>query len=68
MTQIVTSTAGPTPTLAQRLRDLAEAARRLPPPDRRDPERFHVAKSELASALRRLAAEAARNASFTDAR
>ena len=57
-----------TPSLAQRLRDLAETARRLPPPDRRDPERFHVAKSELVAALRRLAAEAARNASFTDAR
>lgn len=60
MTPTVTTTAGPTPSLARRLHDLAEAARRLPPPDRRDPERFHLAKSELAAELRRLAAEAAR--------
>ena len=58
----MTTTTSPTPsaTLAARLRDLAEAARRLPPPDRRDPERFHLARSELAAELRRLAAEAAR--------
>jgi hypothetical protein len=68
MTPTTTSPTTTSPSLAQRLRDLAAEAARLPPPDRRDPERFHIARSELAAELRRLAAEAARNASFTDAR
>ena len=46
------------PDLAGRLRDLAEQARRLPPPDRRDPERFHVERDCLAAELRRAASEA----------
>ena len=41
-----------------RLLDLAERVRRLPPPDRRDPERFHVARSDLAAELRAVAREA----------
>ena len=41
---------------------LADAARRLPPPDRRDPERFHEAKDTLASELRALAWRIARSA------
>jgi len=41
-----------------RLLDLADKVRRLPPPDRRDPERFHLAKSDLAAELRRVAREA----------
>ena len=45
--------------LANRLLALADLARRLPPPDRRDPEAFHLARSELAAELRRLAADAA---------
>ena len=44
--------------LAARLADLADRVRRLPPPSRRDPEAFHVARSDLAAELRRLAAEA----------
>ncbi len=43
--------------LGARLRDLADRIRRLPPPNHRDPEAFHVARSELAAELRRLAAE-----------
>ncbi len=46
--------------IAGRLFDLADAVRRLQPPDRRDPERFHIAKSDLAAELRRVAAEAER--------
>ncbi len=57
MTPVTTTAAA---SLADRLRDLAEAARKLPAPSHRDPEAFHLAKSELAAALRRLAAEAAR--------
>lgn len=49
----------PLATLAGRLAEIAEAVRRLPPPDRRDPEAFHLARSELAAELRRLAADAA---------
>ena len=45
-------------TQRERLLDLAERLRRLPPPDHRDPERFHVARDDLAGELRRLAAEA----------
>jgi hypothetical protein len=36
------------------LEELAERVRRLSP-DRRDPERFHMEKDELAAELRRLA-------------
>ncbi len=48
--------------IAGRLLDLADAARRLPPPDRRDPERFHEAKDTLAAELRALAWRIARTA------
>ena len=44
--------------IAGRLLDLADRVRRLPPPDRRDPERFHVERDHLAAELRRVAAEA----------
>jgi hypothetical protein len=43
-----------------RIFDLAEAVRRLSPPDRRDPERFHIEKSDLAAELRRVAHDAQR--------
>ena len=33
--------------LAQRLRDLADRARRLPPPSHRDPNAFHEARDDL---------------------
>lgn len=46
--------------IAGRLFALADAVRRLPPPDRRDPERFHLAKSDLAAELRRVAIDAER--------
>ena len=39
---------------AQQLRDLSRAVRRLGP-DHRDPERFHVEKSEIAAKLMKLA-------------
>jgi hypothetical protein len=39
---------------AQELRDLSQAVRRLGP-DHRDPERFHVEKSEIAARLMVLA-------------
>ena len=32
---------------AQRLRDLADRARRLPPPSHRDPNAFHEARDDL---------------------
>ena len=44
-------------TTRDRLLDLADRLRRLPPPDRRDPERFHLERSDLAAELRALAAE-----------
>jgi hypothetical protein len=44
-------------TLARLARDVARLA-----PDRRDPERFHVEKSEIAAELRRLARAAERQA------
>ncbi len=44
-------------TTRERLLDLADRLRRLPPPDHRDPERFHVARDDLAAELRRVAAE-----------
>ena len=40
---------------SEALEDLGLRVRRLSP-DRRDPERFHIEKSELAAELRRLAA------------
>jgi hypothetical protein len=40
---------------SQQLRDLSRAVRRLGP-DHRDPERFHVDKSEIAARLSDLAA------------
>ena len=43
------------------LRRLAEQVARLVP-DRRDPEAFHMSKSEIAARLRRLAARAERAA------
>ena len=41
---------------AEQLESLADQVRRLAP-DRRDPEAFHEAKSEIAAALRRLSKE-----------
>lgn len=41
----------------QKICDLADRLRRLCP-DHRDPERFHVEKSEIEHELRKLAAEA----------
>jgi hypothetical protein len=39
---------------AEQLRDLSRQVRRLVP-DRRDPERYHIEKSEIAARLVRLA-------------
>jgi predicted Zn-dependent protease len=39
------------PVLAQRLRDLAGRARRLPPPNHRRPEAFHEARDELGAEI-----------------
>jgi hypothetical protein len=44
--------------LSERLSELAVKINRLPPPDRKDPERFWVNKSELAAELRKVAREA----------
>jgi hypothetical protein len=44
--------------LSDRLLDLAGQVKRLAPPDHRDPERFHMAKSELAVAIAALAKDA----------
>ena len=46
--------------IAARLLALADAARRLPPPDHRQPERFHEAKSDLCAQLRDLAMQVSR--------
>jgi hypothetical protein len=46
--------------IAGRLFDLADRVRRLPPPNPRDPEAFHVAKSDVAAELRRVAHDAER--------
>ena len=46
--------------IAGRLLDLADAARRLPPPDHRQPEVFHQAKDDLAAELRDLAMQVSR--------
>ena len=43
--------------IAARLRDLAQAARRLPPPNHRNPEAFHEARSDLGADIERLAGE-----------
>jgi hypothetical protein len=40
---------------AAALRELAGRARRLPPPDHRNPHAFHEARSELAADIVRLA-------------
>jgi hypothetical protein len=47
--------------IAGRLFDLADRVRRLPPPGHRDPEAFHIAKSDLAAELRRVAHAAQRH-------
>jgi hypothetical protein len=44
--------------LSGRLLDLADQVRRLDPPDRRDPEAFHIAKSDLAGQIAALARDA----------
>jgi hypothetical protein len=46
------------------LLDLADRVRRLPPPGHRDPEAFHIAKSDLAAELRRVAIDAERGAAL----
>lgn len=43
------------PDLGQQLRDLANRARRLPPPNHRNPHAFHEARSELGHELEQLA-------------
>jgi hypothetical protein len=45
--------------VSERLYELAGRINRLPPPDRRDPERYWRDKSELASELRKVAREVA---------
>jgi len=40
---------------AARLSEIADQVRRLGPPDHRDPERWHVDKSEIVAELNRLA-------------
>lgn len=44
--------------LAERLHGLADQVLRLAPPSSRNPEGFHIAKSELVGELRRLARDA----------
>lgn len=39
------------------LRQLARCAKRLPPPDRRNPEAFHLARDALGHEIERLAGE-----------
>lgn len=46
--------------LSERLLDLAGQVRRLDPPGRHDPERFFIAKSELAWQIAALAQQARR--------
>jgi hypothetical protein len=46
--------------IAGRLFDLADAVGRLSPPGHRDPEAFHIAKSDLAARLAALARDAER--------
>jgi hypothetical protein len=52
--------------LAGRLLELADAVRRLPPPGHRDPEAFHIAKSEIAAELRSVARDAQRAIKIAD--
>jgi hypothetical protein len=42
--------------LPERIRDLADRARRLPPPSHSNPEAFHIARDELGADLEILAA------------
>jgi hypothetical protein len=44
--------------LSDRLLDLAAQLRRLDPPSHREPERFHIAKSELCAQIAALAHDA----------
>jgi hypothetical protein len=44
-------------TAARALRDLASQARRLPPPNHRNPHAFHEARSELAAEIAAIAAQ-----------
>lgn len=46
------------PACTDRLLDLAADVRRLSPPDHRDPDAFHIAKSGIADELRRVAHDA----------
>jgi len=48
--------------IAGRLLALADQVRRIPPPGHRDPEAFHIAKSDIAAELRRMANDAWRDA------
>jgi hypothetical protein len=43
--------------IAGRLRDLAQAARRLPPPNHRNPEAFHEARSDLGADIEHVASQ-----------
>ena len=58
MTERLVPRLPPAAGIVGRLLDLADRVRRLPPPDRRDPERFHVERDRLAAELRRVAIEA----------
>jgi hypothetical protein len=44
--------------VSERLYDIARKINRLPPPDRRDPEKYWRDKSEIAAELRKVAREA----------
>lgn len=46
---------------AQRLRDLADRARRLPPPSHRDPNAFHEARDDLGADIEIVARQIAGN-------
>jgi hypothetical protein len=46
--------------LSERLTELASQIRRLEPPNRHDPERWHIAKSDLAWQVATLAKQARR--------
>ena len=43
------------PRIADRLRAIARMVDRLPPPSHRDPECFHIARSEQAHEIRKVA-------------
>jgi hypothetical protein len=51
-------TSGVPSRIAERLRELAEQVRRLDPPSHREPQQFHIAKSDLMHELRRVARDA----------